>query len=733
MSAHGAALLRRGPRGRSVPPPGETPGQSNAAQAPRRACGVGSISALSVSVRSTARRSGGWLALLLLGTWGAARAEDACWAAPRYGVAATRAVGMVDTVRVDGERPEGRTALARRSGFAAVIPLGAHAPLGRDLGDLLDRTLGVDVQRYGGLGAFATASVRGSSAAQVKVCLDGVPLSTGGHGFVNLALLPASSLAQVTVYRGPEASGFGGPAAAGVIDLSTPTAVASPARLALGIGSFDTRIARGQWGLSSGPLGLFASGETRRSDGDFPYLNRNGTLHQNRADDRVVRRRNNDWHDRSLLWKGAYTPAWGRLQYTGQDFARVGGIPGTENIQTESVRLETERASHHLGLMLPWTELTVAEERQHERLDNRAGEVGLGKVHSDQVDRTRTGRLELRAEGTARLRGVGQLIQSLQLAGERSDERLRAKDLATGSASPTRRRASNTAVAEYTAGIARLSLSASQRWIRTDDRFGAEGIGIGATPATNPTRRDLDGLTLGLRFDAGRGLSFKANRGRLHRLPTFAELFGENGVQQGNHSLVPEAGLQWDAGLAFAPRGAFQLEAVFFERVVEDEITWLQNSQRTVKAFNLDRAWVRGGELRLFGRSALPACCALEVQAHGTSQLGRDVGESRTYRGKRLPNLPLREAFVAARLNRGGSALLAESTIRSSAYRDRYNTEAKQTPGHHVVGLGAEQTIPGTAIALRFQADNVGNVRVMDVDGFPLPGRTYLLEVKWTL
>ena len=42
--------------------------------------------------------------------------------------------------------------------------------------DALEQAAGVQVQRYGGLGAFSTISIRGSSANQVPVYLDGVPL-----------------------------------------------------------------------------------------------------------------------------------------------------------------------------------------------------------------------------------------------------------------------------------------------------------------------------------------------------------------------------------------------------------------------------------------------------------------------------------------------------------------------------------------------------------------------------
>jgi len=46
-----------------------------------------------------------------------------------------------------------------------------------DLADVLSEMVGVNVEQYGGLGDFATVSVRGSSAAQVTVFLDGIPMN----------------------------------------------------------------------------------------------------------------------------------------------------------------------------------------------------------------------------------------------------------------------------------------------------------------------------------------------------------------------------------------------------------------------------------------------------------------------------------------------------------------------------------------------------------------------------
>ena len=71
-------------------------------------------------------------------------------------------------------------------GFVQVVPLGPSAPVSADLGDLLDRAVGVQVRRYGGLGAVTLASVRRSSPSQVQVTID--------YEMVDLSYEPSSPL-----------------------------------------------------------------------------------------------------------------------------------------------------------------------------------------------------------------------------------------------------------------------------------------------------------------------------------------------------------------------------------------------------------------------------------------------------------------------------------------------------------------------------------------------------------
>jgi outer membrane receptor for Fe3+-dicitrate len=67
---------------------------------------------------------------------------------------------------------------------------------------ILGQLPGLHIQNFGSIGHVATASIRGSTASQVTVYLDGVPLTRAGAGLMNLAELPFAGVHHIEVYRG---------------------------------------------------------------------------------------------------------------------------------------------------------------------------------------------------------------------------------------------------------------------------------------------------------------------------------------------------------------------------------------------------------------------------------------------------------------------------------------------------------------------------------------------------
>jgi len=92
-----------------------------------------------------------------------------------------------ERVEVHGElaRPEDIAA------FATTIRGDQIDRRGQDLADILRRVPGARVRDYGGLGSYATMSLRASTSEQVTILVDGVRQNRALGGPVDLSSIPA--------------------------------------------------------------------------------------------------------------------------------------------------------------------------------------------------------------------------------------------------------------------------------------------------------------------------------------------------------------------------------------------------------------------------------------------------------------------------------------------------------------------------------------------------------------
>ncbi len=89
----------------------------------------------------------------------------------------------------------------------------------RDMADLLQAAPGVSMTRSGGPGQPAKISIRGSSASQVLILFDGVPLNSELSGSADLSTIALESVERVTVLTGSQSARYGPRAMAGVIEI----------------------------------------------------------------------------------------------------------------------------------------------------------------------------------------------------------------------------------------------------------------------------------------------------------------------------------------------------------------------------------------------------------------------------------------------------------------------------------------------------------------------------------
>jgi vitamin B12 transporter len=634
----------------------------------------------------------------------------------------------IDTIHVSARHPFPEERPRTVHGFSQTIPLGDAAPISADLGDLLKRAVGIRIRRLGGLGSMSLASVRGSQPSQVALQIDDIPIASAPDALTNLSLLPVRLFESVEIARGPSEGD-----AAGTIRLQTPGRLAAPWRLSIGGGSFGTASLMGTGGIRVGPAAVFAAGGRLMTRGDYPYLDRRGTPYETR-DDRIVHRGNNAFRQDDALVRAEWNV--GRdvtLEYTGHELRKESGIPGTESMQTERVHDSFRRSLHAISIDLAprghgrlagphamtgdgasgiarSARLSAHVQSDRDRYENPDGEVGLGRADMES---------RLLARGAEATFRIPVPHGSARIMGSHATESWRTEDILHGGGHRTRAREAQAAEGEWSERVGgRMEVTSRGRLSRT-------GPVRGFSPR------------VGLSGDLGCGFGFRGSWGRYLRAPSFVEMFGQGGVQQGNGALAAERGETWDIGGTWSrDLGAARLytEIVGFENRTRDAIVWIQNSQRTTRPENLERTRIRGCEALARGmiRPArrLPMC---EMTATATVERARDEGPSAVYHGKTLPYIPDRQLSVDLRLDTGRIAVEHSIDWESSLFRDRYNSADKRRPARTLHDLSASWRIVRDRCEATVAIRNLTDSRAQDIDGFPLPGRSAMAQITWTL
>ncbi len=647
---------------------------------------------------------------------------------------------------------EQRSLDARSPGFATAIilddPRGARPA--DALPEVLARSAGVTVRSIGGLGQFSSLSLRGSSAQQVGVFLDGVPLG-GSGGVVNLADLPLDTLGRVEVYRGLVPVAYGGAAIGGAVDLGSALQCRQDRRrfgAALGVGSFAAREARASLSLPLAPRRRGPCLDLRigyaGAAGDFPFYNLGETL-QDPRDDRTERRQNNAY-DR-VLAQVAVHGRRGAWRYRAQElllFKRQ-GIPGlATGRQAQATALATLLARSVLRLRRDFEHpghLELVAGFAAERIDytDPLGEVGLG------VDDQRTHNLDLYLSPRIEV-GLWRGATLLTMADARQEwARIDQRAWPEPQGDARRRRL----------GLG-LGLQLDQRLF--DDRLHLQPIlrldaltsrfavpsGAGEPDDRGENHHDL-GLSprLGARLTLLPGLSLRMSGGRYFRPPTLAELFGDRGYMVGNEGLRPERGTSVDGGLVLdlqRGRTGLHTHAAGFATWSDQLIQWQQSGPR-LRPVNLDAARVVGLET---GAALRFLDGDLELSGNYTLLAPVNLGTDPSQRGRPLPGRPRHQLFAQLSLGHVFKARRSELaprllyTIEHAARTYLDPSGRYEVPSRTLHGIGVELHL-ARRVHLAAELRNLFNLRtttwtppiagapqiqvpVSDFFFYPLPG-----------
>lgn len=622
-----------------------------------------------------------------------------------------------------------------RTVFSTVIDTSEKTGEADSLADVLAESVGVQVRRLGGLGAFSTLSIRGSNPGQVQFYIDGMPISRAQNEVVNLSDLPLDSVERIEVYRSFVPIAFSRAGPGGAVNIVTKSPGPEPRTgVSSSYGSFETRKVSAERSQRLGRWEYLLFGTYTGSKGNFDFRNDNGTPSDvNPYDDFTDTRRNNAFNAVDLLGKGAVRLSEGAvLTLTDQAFWKDGGVPGLDTTQALDTSLEDFRNLTQLrgdfsevGVRNLDVRTTAHLIYDRSQFDDPKGEIG--GVFRDTNDRTfAAGADTLFTYYWGRYQVPGLLLASGYEEYNPSDR------IFPAGAGPDQDRVLVTVAAQDEIYLwnERVVFVPAVRWEWLRDDFtGAVPPPVAGTEPPRARTNDYTSPRLGMQLRVLPALTVLGNIGRLFRPPNFTELFGARGVVVGRSDLDAEKAFNSDIGFRYwqeriGSLDELRVEYAYFDNDVDDLIVLVPVSLSVLRPENISAARIRGHEFVLY----LRAMEHFALTANYTHQLATDESSGSTD-GNRLPGRAENEAYLRTELYAERARVYFDVSLIGDNFRDQFEND--RVPARQLYGLGVSVTPFDRKLTMTFEVKNLTDDRTRDFAGFPLPGRSFFGTVQY--
>lgn len=587
-------------------------------------------------------------------------------------VRAPRALAPVDPTATRTELDAARVRLAQQRGA--------------ELGAVVDAVAGARVLDLGGPLSRRLVTVRGGSAAQTGIVLDGITLRSPFAAGIDVGAVPLELLEGGAVVRGGQGATLGEGALTGALALRTRGQGARPFSAVSGsIGEFDTLSLGGAVG--GGPIAGGAS--YARTGGTFPYQSELVGLPPRAR----IRTNNETRRATALLVHQADFTGW-RWRSVGLASWRGAGVPGLADTPGQS-----QTASEDQGLFAL---------RSETQLDLSALMMNIGADLHHLALEYRDPERELSSSTRFWSGGLDVAGQTSPLPGHRLWAELRGGlELAESNVYDPPRRL-------------RGALALQDRWA-----YG-EWLGVLALRAEFVEGQALLLMPrIGVERALGEGLHLRLGLGRSARAPSLDELYHppEAGYV-GNPELVPEAAWEVELG-AQLELGPLLFGVVGFGRRLGETIIYLNRNAFAVRPENLGAATAYGLEVEATWEQPLG-------EAHLSTRLsGAWLQAELEATSAPLPTQPRLSGAWAIDLRIGPIVLGGAARAFSSTFVTLRPTEENVVPAY----LRLDASVVLAPVGFLSVAASVVNLlddqSLTSVQRIPLPGRTWLLTLRY--
>jgi len=578
--------------------------------------------------------------------------------------------------------------------------------------DVLRKESGVQIRQTGGLGSSSRVNIRGSSAKQVNVYLDGVLLNGAFGGSVDLSQFSLGNIEQIEIYRGNAPVQLGYSGIGGAISIKTRKLGGKPLKqLVVGVGSFESKKIAASVADSYQGNDFFISGEYLAADNDFDIVNNGGTPDY-RGDDKDEKRNNAGFdHTSGLLsWSRSINDTV-NVKFLTQYFEKNDSLPDPLNTEINKAELETDFLSGQFKFDYFYSsEVTYGvklfSSEKIEHYQDTANKIGLRQNKEEGKTLTFGGALQSSYSLESHL-------VSINL--ESTKERYEQNDFIR-----------NTSV-EYSRTQSILGLQ--NEWVSPQGdwlvNIGGRVFHVENEQNTTDSKSTEwhTGIHLGVLYTLNDYIQLRSNISHNIRIPQLFELYGDRGFFIGNDELVPETAINIDTGISFTDE-TFSISTSIFYRDLDDAIVNTFSSQGVGKAVNNSEATIKGLELDASYQITQPWSVSLK----STVQDSENLSEGNDLNGNELAGLYSLSSFFDTSITLDSMTYTLEFRHQSGGFYDESNDAA--IPDQNLVNLSSKWQSINQSVEVR--VDNLGDKYVEDFHRYPMPGRHFFIVYKQT-
>lgn len=613
---------------------------------------------------------------------------------------------------------------------------------------LLQNQTQAHIRSLGGLGSHAQISLRGMAAQQVNIYLDGVLLNSAQGGGVDLSTLPLDTLERIELYPQHAPLNFAAQSVGGAVNLVSrrPDAQAKqgkPATAMSGqLGSFGYQkfsLTHQQRHTNGAHLVQIGHQQARNH---FSIWQNNGTP-LNPFDDFKATRHNAQTSNNHALLKFNWQTQPGlslfqQLQVTQQ----IQHLPNQQNWLNNQAQLNQQQThiqmgvqANRLGKNLWQVKSDIRFHQNKQQYLDPLGQLGLGKQHNHYTHQTTqwqtwlqhpiiSPKVDWQFESLLSIQQQHYLSQTQQDTATRERNAHQRQTLSWQITTP------------FVSQNGQWSWLPSLQWQATQDHENATN---GTTANPHLLNQQAHTAQLGVIYQLNALHQIKINVGNALRAPSFFELYADQGFSVGNPNLLPETSLkseiQWQTHYqaplqiqqnrlknhqAWLKSGQFTL--TFYQNKVRKMIIQNYNAQGIARSENQAQATILGSELQF----KLTHPQGTQLTAGGAWQTSYLQSDYSAYQQSQLPNFPTQQANIQLQQPIQNWQVQYQLHYEAGAYYDRANLLPIATTRLHNVSVQYQ----GQHWQTTLQATNLLNQHIESFNGYPAPGRSYMLTLN---